>query len=376
MCFLTGRWDDALSEISSAREAPDHLGCKVDLDGLSALIAAHRQDREKLNRLRADLGQPLVTGSIRHTIDDRSWGQALAALADGDQETAFRVLLTAWQQCVAGNREYCGHYLLPDLAALAGPLGEDATARRAVTELERCAADRDAPALDRSAACSAAILDHDAGALLKVADAYAAARRPLLGAQAREHAAEAFAATGSRAEARLQLDAVQDRYARLDAIWDMARADARLRARDQARRARRAAAAQGRLGCPHRYRARGGHAPGQRPVQPGYRRPNVHSPAHRTVPRVEHPGQAQPVLARRASGARRPPHRVTGIKARGCQAWRGPRAQTGAGRTVALVYSTISESSVACSPIRPLRVSIIANLDGEVAALEVGDVGN
>src|SRR5262249_3217405 len=41
MCFLTGRWDDALSEISAAREAPDHLGVGVHLDGLAALVAVH-----------------------------------------------------------------------------------------------------------------------------------------------------------------------------------------------------------------------------------------------------------------------------------------------------------------------------------------------
>jgi DNA-binding CsgD family transcriptional regulator len=228
-CFLTGRWDDALAEIGAAREAPDHLGCRVHLDGLAALIAAHRQDREELSRLRARLGQPLASGSIRHTIDDRSWGQAVTALADGDPVTAWGVLVAAWEQSVAGQREYCGHYLLPDLATLAAALGEEKTARRAVTELEEYNADRDGPALHRSAAFAAAILDGDAGNLLKVADAYAAAGRPLLEAQAREHAAEALAAAGRSREARLQLDAAQDRYADLGASWDAARADARLR---------------------------------------------------------------------------------------------------------------------------------------------------
>src|SRR5215470_7301382 len=102
-------------------------------------------------------------------------------------------------------------------------------ARRAVAELERYAAGRDVPALHRSASCAAGILDGDAGTLLKVADAYAAAGRPLLEAQAREHAAEALAAVGGVGEARLQLDAAQARYLQLDAAWDAARADARLR---------------------------------------------------------------------------------------------------------------------------------------------------
>lgn len=89
---------------------------------------------------------------------------------------------------------------------------------------------RSRSALRRSAAFAAAILDGDAGRLLSVADAYATAGRPLLEAQAREHAAEALAAAGHGREARLQLDAAQDHYARLGASWDAARADARLRA--------------------------------------------------------------------------------------------------------------------------------------------------
>jgi DNA-binding CsgD family transcriptional regulator/tetratricopeptide (TPR) repeat protein len=230
MHFLAGRWDDALSEISSATEVPDHLGAAAHLDGLATLIAVHRQDRDALERLGEALEQPLATGTIRHMIDDRSWGRALAALADGDQDMAFRVLSEAWQECVAEHREYCGHYLLPDLAALAVSLGERETARRAVAELERYTAGRGGPCLWRSARFAAAILDDDAGALHRVADAYAAAGRPLLEGMAREHAAELLAAAGRLPIARQQLDAAQECYAQLDASWDAARADARLRA--------------------------------------------------------------------------------------------------------------------------------------------------
>jgi len=115
-----------------------------------------------------------------------------------------------------GSREYCGHYLLPDLAVLAGLLGEREEVRRAVAQLARYAADREGPALHRSAAFAAAILDGEAGALLAVADGYAAAGRPLREAQAREHAAEALAVAGPNNEARLQLDAAQDRYTGLN----------------------------------------------------------------------------------------------------------------------------------------------------------------
>jgi DNA-binding CsgD family transcriptional regulator len=230
MLFLTGRWDDALTEISAAREVPDHLALTVHLDGLATLIAVHRQDRDELRRLRAVLDRPRVGGPVRHTYDDRSWGRGLVVLAEGDQAAAFGLLAGAWEQCVAGNREYCGHYLLPDLAALAVPLGKQQWARRALAQLERYVADGQGPALHRSVGFAAAILDGDIWQLLKAADAYAAAGRPLFEAQAREHAAEALAVAGRGQEARLQLEAAQDCYARLGASWDAARADARLRA--------------------------------------------------------------------------------------------------------------------------------------------------
>jgi DNA-binding CsgD family transcriptional regulator len=230
MHFLTGRWDDALSEISSAREVPDHLGVAGHLNGLATLIAVHRDDREWLGQLRAALDESPATGAIRHTIDDRSWGKAVAAQADGDKDTAFAVLTDAWRQCVAGHREYCGHYLLPDLAALALDLGEEATARQAVTELERYAAGRGVPALHRSAAFATGILDGDASALHRVAEAYAAVGRPLLEGMAREHAAGLLATAGYAPVAGQQLDGAQECYSELGAGWDAARADARLRA--------------------------------------------------------------------------------------------------------------------------------------------------
>jgi DNA-binding CsgD family transcriptional regulator len=113
---------------------------------------------------------------------------------------------------------------------LAIQLGEQQTALRAVDALKRYLADRDAPGLQRSARFAAAILDGDQRSLVAVAEEYATAGRPMLEAQAREHAAEALAVAGRDQESRRQLDAAQSLYTALDARWDAARADARLRA--------------------------------------------------------------------------------------------------------------------------------------------------
>jgi DNA-binding CsgD family transcriptional regulator len=226
LAFLDGRWDDALTEIRSARETPDHLGHRLHLDGLATVIAVHR---DAVTELQGKLGQPPASGSAQNTFDDRSWGAGLAALAAGDQDRALTVLAGAWGECVRRNRQFCGHYLLPDLVTVATARGADATARKAVAELEQYAANRQAPALNRSARFAAGIAEANPGLLLSAADNYAAVGRPLLEGQAREHAAELLTRAGHTQEARFQLGAAQDRYASLGAAWDTARADARLR---------------------------------------------------------------------------------------------------------------------------------------------------
>jgi len=229
MQFLSGAWDDALTEIDAARQAPDHLGYTLHLDGLATVIAAHRGDRAAVARLKTSLHRSLPTGSMRHTFDDRSWGRSMAALADGDEAGAYAVLASAWNACVQGKREFCGHYLLPSLVALGMAQGHEAEASQAVAVLNRYLNDRPGPAMHRSAAFAAALIDSDAGQLLQVADDYAAAGRPLFEAEAREQAAELLAAGGDSSAARLHLDAALRRYAAVDAHWDAARASGRLR---------------------------------------------------------------------------------------------------------------------------------------------------
>jgi tetratricopeptide (TPR) repeat protein len=67
MLFLTGRWDDALTEISSAREVPDHLGLTVHLDGLAAPGSLRRQARGGGGERRGDLVVDFLEEMIRST---------------------------------------------------------------------------------------------------------------------------------------------------------------------------------------------------------------------------------------------------------------------------------------------------------------------
>jgi DNA-binding CsgD family transcriptional regulator len=227
--FLLGDWDDALTEINAALQVPDHLGLRPHLDGLATLIAVHRSESDGVARHNGTLRQQLISGSARHTFDDRSWGRCLAALADGDEAEAHGVVASAWNDCAQGGREFCGHYLLPARAVLGLTCDDVDGARQAVAALERYLRDRPGPAMHRSAAFAKAILAADPHLLSGVAEEYATAGRPLFEAEARERAAELLAARGNYAGARLQLDAALQRYGRLDAAWDIARATARLR---------------------------------------------------------------------------------------------------------------------------------------------------
>ena len=229
MHFLRGEWDNALTEIDAARDVPDHLGLSPHIDGLAALIAAHRGDIDSIHRLGPSLDKPLTTGSVRHTFDDRAWGGGLAALATGDPAAAFQVLQRAWTDCIEGQRAFCGHYLLPELVGLGMACGGDAAVSEAITAFERYVRDRSGPAMQRSAVFSAAIRDHDAQQLVRIADNYATGVRPLLEAQAREGAAVQLAAEGAVEAARTQLDLAARRYVSLEATWDLARAEAHLR---------------------------------------------------------------------------------------------------------------------------------------------------
>jgi hypothetical protein len=315
MHFLSGAWDDALTEIDAARQAPDHLGYTLHLDGLATVIAVHRGDRGATVRLETSLHRPLPTGSMRHTFDDRSWGRSMAALAVSDEATAYAVLASAWNDCVQGKREFCGHYLLPDLVALGIAQGHAAEASQAVAGLDGYMRDRPGPAMHRSAAFADARINANAEQLLRVADDYAAAGRPLFEAEAREQAAVLLAARGDSSDACRHLNAALQRYAALDANWDAApskRPAAPLR--NPTRNARSSATAQDRLdrADPHRAEDRGVRI--RRHVQPGHRRTDLHLSAHRPIPCLEHPHQTRPDLTRRTRRTCRPP--VTTIRKR------------------------------------------------------------
>ena len=120
--------------------------------------------------------------------------------------------------------------LLPDGVRLATTIGDTGTARTLTDQAEALARDTAIPHRQANALFCRGLLDRDAGRLLQAADRYRDARRPLLGAQALEAAAEVFLDHGERGPARTAFTRSLDLYTSLGADRDVARLQARFRA--------------------------------------------------------------------------------------------------------------------------------------------------
>jgi DNA-binding NarL/FixJ family response regulator len=157
---------------------------------------------------------------------------ALAAERDGSPTEALARLLTMvdpqgtgqFQQLVPDD-----WVLLLDVVRLALAVG-DTTAATAAAAACVAEADRQArPAATAAALLCRGLLEHEPVQLHQAADMFDRGGHPLVRAQALENAAILHAELGDRARARTAYADAVDIYLDLDAAWDLARADVRLR---------------------------------------------------------------------------------------------------------------------------------------------------
>jgi DNA-binding CsgD family transcriptional regulator len=236
-CFAVGRWDDALAELEVAaaaaalRSDPPRM---LYMHAVAALIAAHRDDRTALQmRLEAIDDLKIIDGS---TLDTElpQLARAVAAERDGRPEQALAALLSVIDPMsepdLSTDLPEISDMVLPDLVRLLLDTG-DQVAARAATELGEADA-RQTPIFAKSAAAAhcRGLLDADPAKLLAVAEQYRKISFPLYRALALENAAVLFARNGDAQAARTAHTDAIDIYDRLDAAWDIRRADTRLRA--------------------------------------------------------------------------------------------------------------------------------------------------
>ncbi|HEX3785137.1 MAG TPA: AAA family ATPase [Pseudonocardiaceae bacterium] len=223
LLYDLGRWDDAQMEVSRlADELKSPMVSCCD-HGIAALIALHRGDRLGA-RPHMDAAEPYRARLGDHTIVTLSLATSLWHERAGDMAEAAGALRPA---LVEGRN---AEDLLPDLVRLAAELGDTATARLATERVTGLATEADVPHRSAALGYCTGLLDHDPQRLLRAAALCRQADRPPLGARSLEAAAVAFAERGDRDSAKAALVRAVDQYATLDADWQVARTQARLRA--------------------------------------------------------------------------------------------------------------------------------------------------
>ncbi len=225
--FDTGRWDDALAE---TRAVPDDLkepGCAcVDL-GIAAVVCFHRDD------VGAARGYLAAAIPDAERIGSRVIPQlALARSLDREQANALPDALAQLTAGFASNAEELEQIedLLPDAVRLATETGDLGTAHALADRVEELAAESQIPRRQANALLCRGLVDQDSVPLLRAAELYGAATRPLPSAQALEAAAASFISADDRDGARAAFTRALELYDSLGAVMDVARLQARFRA--------------------------------------------------------------------------------------------------------------------------------------------------
>jgi DNA-binding CsgD family transcriptional regulator len=223
LLFETGRWDDALTEVTIL---PDNLkepgGACVEL-GVAAVISFHRGEMPTARRH--------LAAAIPHAkrIGQRVIGSlALAHSMDREINGMLPEALAALKDAFGGNAEEIQEMedLLADAVRLATQTGDLSTAQSIAGHAAALADESTIPHRQANALYCRGLLDHDAALLLEAAERYDAATRPLLNAKALEAAAGEFLRTNDRDQARAAFNRALDVYASLGAAADVARLNA------------------------------------------------------------------------------------------------------------------------------------------------------
>jgi DNA-binding CsgD family transcriptional regulator len=225
--YETGQWDDALAEARAVQEdLKEPVAACCDL-GIAAVICLHRGE--------VSAAQGYLAAARPHSEQIGNRIVAPLALARSLEKEQANALPDALAQLTAGLANDAEELeqiedLLPDAVRLATVIGDRGTAAALTTQVEALAAETGLPRRQANALLCRGLVDEDAAQLLRAADRYAAASRPLFGAQAMEAAAGRFVVANDRSRARGAFTQALELYGSLGAVTDVARLQARFRA--------------------------------------------------------------------------------------------------------------------------------------------------
>jgi DNA-binding SARP family transcriptional activator/tetratricopeptide (TPR) repeat protein len=232
--YWLGQWDEAERDLAAALDdSPDFTGYGLReggpvllLHGCGALIAAHRDDAERVRRhLSIGLDLPVVSEAERENNDFLIAAKATAAAREGRLDDAVAELGVILDARYEGMM--LRHQWLPELVRMAIDNDDLTTARAAVAACE-AEAHRETTAARAAAAAQRcrAVIERDADALVAVATHYRAVGRVFELAQTLEERAVVLARSGRGEEASGVLAECVELYRGFGAAWDIRRAEA------------------------------------------------------------------------------------------------------------------------------------------------------
>ncbi|HEX9356019.1 MAG TPA: AAA family ATPase, partial [Streptosporangiaceae bacterium] len=226
LLFDTGHWDDALAEVGVLQEFSKDPGVACCDHGIAAVISFHRGD-PGAGRRHLAAAAPHAERIGNRVVGPLALARSQALEQAGELSDALDVLTG-----LAENAEELDEVedLLVDGVRLATKLGDTATAQSLADRAAALADGSEIPHRQANALCCRGFVDRDADGLLRAAECYRKARRPLLGAKALEAAAGTLVDQGARDPARAAFSRAVDVYASLGATRDVDRLQARFRA--------------------------------------------------------------------------------------------------------------------------------------------------
>jgi tetratricopeptide (TPR) repeat protein len=226
--FQTGRWDDALAEVSRLPgDLQEPVAACCDL-GIAAVISFHRGDAAAARR-HLDAAAPYARRIVQRFIGPMTLARSMDLEHDGSPSEALAALAEVFSTGDDSIEE--SEDLLADAVRLATVTGDLSTAQDLAGQAVALAAGSEIPHQQANALYCRGLLDHNPSRLLAAAERYDDAGRPLQKAKALEAAAGNFADTGDLRQARAAFTRAVEAYASLGAAADVTRLQAASRTR-------------------------------------------------------------------------------------------------------------------------------------------------
>ena len=227
VCWLTGRWDNALAEDEAGRAITEEFGMHLTV----MLASASRLARICLHRGRVDRAEEALAEAEAWLAHQGRQGDDALVLsargllleARGQLGPAAELFARAWRQNLQAGVVSELRLLAPDLMRLCLATGRDQVAASLLPDIERIAAQLQVPSAEGAALRCRGLLARDPDVLLAAVDAYRRSPRVVELAQTCEDAAVHLARAGRKKVANDLLQEASRILGSVQAARDLAR---------------------------------------------------------------------------------------------------------------------------------------------------------